>query len=134
MTLSLTQLHILQHSLGLDSHGQPPEHYRGGHDDDFPGCYRNNFYAAPGHSDWPDLLALADLGYMKQGGSRVEQGSCYFSVLEPGYAAVKDQSPPPPKLTRGKRRWQQYVNWKDAWHGSFPEFLAWMKAHGQPLV
>ena len=93
MTLTQNQLHILQHSLGLDSHGQPPEHRRSCADDDFPGCYRNYFNAADGHHDWNDLLALVSLGYMMQRPTHECSGSHYFHVLQPGYDAVKTESP-----------------------------------------
>jgi hypothetical protein len=129
MNLTDTQLQILQHTLGLDGHGQPPANRRPCPDDEFPGCYRNNFYAGPGHSDWEDLQALTASGLMTMGRVRTEQGDRYFSATKAGYDTVKLQSPPPPKLSRAKRRWQQFREWHDAYNGTFPEFLQWMKTH-----
>lgn len=134
MKLTSNQLDILQHSLGLDSHGQPPENYRGTHDDDFPGCYRNNFYAGPGHSDWNDLQTLTEAGLMHEGPTAAASGDRYFRVTQKGYEAVKSQSPPPPKLSRAKQRWKQFINWQDAYNGTFPQFIEWMKANNQPLA
>lgn len=115
MTFSPTasQLHILQHSLGVDRHG------RGEH-------YRNHFVASPGHHDWSDLLALVAARMMtRRAGSQLTGGGDVFHVTEAGKAAVGKFSPPPPKITRSQRRYEAFL---DADCGL--TFGDWLKAGG----
>lgn len=105
-------LHILQHSLGLDQYGQGNQ-------------YRNHFVA--GGDDVRKCRELAALGYMRERqASELSGGSPWFNVTANGMAAVKAESqkpPPEPKLTRGQRRYRDYL--KDA--DCFESFGHWLK-------
>jgi hypothetical protein len=89
------QLEILQHSLGLDEFGQGR-------------MYRNHFCA--GSDDEETCRELIALGFMTQH-ARTEMLP-YFncSVTEAGKKAVGDESPGPPKLTAGQRRYREFLN------------------------
>jgi len=90
------QLHILQHSLGLDDCGR-------GRD------YRNHFVTGEGSTDYPDCLALCELGLMKNhGGSELTGNMDCFSVTDAGRKAVRLESPKPPKVSRSRQR---YLRW-----------------------
>ena len=88
------QLAILQHSLGVDQYGQGE-------------MYRNHFCA--GADDEPICRELIELGMMKQ--HQTTDWLPYFncSVTEAGKQAVREQSPPPPKLTRSQQRYRDYL-------------------------
>ena len=93
-TLSLRQLAILQHALGVDRYGQGTTH-------------RNHFCAGGG--DETICQELVIMGYMKT----FERS--YYLVTEMGKAAMLIESPKPPKLTD--------ICFK-AWPSiSFPRFL-----------
>lgn len=106
--MTTLQLEILQHSLGVDRYGQGE-------------MYRNCFCAGSG--DEPVCRELIALGYMQQ--HRTTEVFPYFncSVTEAGKRAVREQSPKPPKLTRSQKRYREYLDWTDAWGGTFREFL-----------
>ncbi len=105
MTLTPEQLHIIQHSLGCDEHGRTT--YRGHDEGDSCWIYHRNHYAA---DPFPDMDALVAAGLMRDGGV-VNTWGCmrYYRVTEAGLAAMKDQSPPPPKLTRSQQRYREYL-------------------------
>jgi hypothetical protein len=107
--LTFEQLHILQHSLGLDQFGKGKS-------------YRNHFVTDPGTPDGSVCLALCRLGLMVDCGlGRVFGGMHVFRVTNLGLAAVRDQSPAPPRLTRSQRRYREFL---DADSGlSFGEWL-----------
>lgn len=88
------QLQILQHSLGVDQYGQGR-------------MYRNHFCA--GGSDVAICRELVALGYMHQ--HQTTDWLPYFncSVTEDGKAAMIRESPKPPKLTRGQKRYRQFL-------------------------
>ena len=91
------ELHILQHSLGLDRHGEGRQ-------------YRNHFVTGPGSKDFESCRALADAGYMKDHGPRKLAGGDHcFTVTPQGIDAVALQSPPRPKLTRSQQRYREYL-------------------------
>ncbi|AHF89536.1 hypothetical protein OPIT5_03990 [Opitutaceae bacterium TAV5] len=97
MTLSPKQLHILQHSLGVDKYGQGTQ-------------YRNRFVTGPGSDDFADCRALADAGLMIDHGAREIYGGDHgFSVTQAGIDAVALQSPKPPKRSRSAERYQQFL-------------------------
>ncbi|SOC46256.1 hypothetical protein SAMN05892877_12176 [Rhizobium subbaraonis] len=84
------QLHILQHSLGLDQYGRGT-------------MYRNRFVTGEGSKDHADCMALVEQGYM----SRVANvalfgGSDCFTVTEAGRRAAVTESPAAPKLSPGR--------------------------------
>jgi hypothetical protein len=106
--LTTAQLEILQHSLGVDQYGQGE-------------IYRNRFCA--GQSDEKVCLELIALGYMQRHRTTELFPDLNCSVTDAGKQAVREQSPKPPKLTRGQKRYREYLNWADAWGGTFREFL-----------
>lgn len=107
MSLTTEQLHILQHSLGLDKYSQGVE------------C-RNHFCA--GVEDVPICMSLVALGYMETFESRHWP---YYNcrVTETGKEAVRRESPAPPKLTRAKRRYLAYLR-SECGEG----FMEWVRA------
>jgi len=90
------QLHILQHSLGVDKHGQGEQ-------------YRNNYVCDPGD---PDIDALIAAGLMADRGSMGEltDGMHVYMVTDAGKVVMREQSPPPPRLTRSQRRYQAFLD------------------------
>ena len=90
------QLHILQHSLGLDQRGQGTS-------------YRNHFVTGPGSTDHDDCTALVNAGLMtRRTGHPLAGGDDVFNVTASGRSAVAGHSPPLPKLTRAQ---QTYRDW-----------------------
>jgi hypothetical protein len=90
--MTAEQLHILQHALGLDAYGQGK-------------MYRNHFCA--GGADEAICRSLVEMGYMlvfHPNESPLPYYSC--SVTDAGKAAVLAESPKPPKLTRGQKRYR----------------------------
>lgn len=93
--MSPVQLLLLQHSLGVDEYGMG-------------NMYRNYFCA--GGKDEVTCRELVDLGYMVDSGpNQLMGGMSYFHVTEEGKVAVKNQSPKPPKLSRGALRYRTYL-------------------------
>jgi hypothetical protein len=103
-------LHILQHSLGVDKHGQGEQ-------------YRNRFVTGEGSVDYPHCMALVRAGLMT-----VELAPSFtrdmdlFIVTDAGKAYVAEHSPPPPKLTAGQRRYREWLKVSDATGETFIEF------------
>ena len=88
-------LHILQHSLGLNAYGQGAS-------------YRNHYVA--GETDLVRCRELVLLGYMREHApSELSGGSPVFLVTTKGRNAVHQESPPPPKRSRGQRRYALYL-------------------------
>jgi hypothetical protein len=99
MKLTPTQLHILQHSLGLDQYGRGRE-------------YRNHFVTGPGSHDFADCEALVDGLCMTvrrnlplAGGS----GNNCYTVTDWGRMKMHEQSPSPPKLSKAKKRYHEWM-------------------------
>ena len=112
--ISEAGLHILQHALGLDQYGQGES-------------YRRHFVTGEGSVDHPDCMALVERGLMtRQAGSQLTGDMDAFFVTDAGRQAVRDHSPPPPKLTRSQKR---YRAWLDA-DAPIP-FSQWIK-RGEP--
>lgn len=92
------QLHILQHSLGLDQYGKG-------------NAYRNHFVTGPGTDDYPHCQELVTAGYMlEHPRSTLSGGDPVFTVTDAGKNAVTAYSPKPPRLTRSKQRYQQWLD------------------------
>ncbi len=89
------QLQILQHSLGVDKHGQGD-------------LYRNHFCA--GGSDETICRELVEMGFMQQ--HLTTEMYPYFncSVTDAGKEAVRRESPKPPKFTRSQKRYRAFLN------------------------
>lgn len=95
--LKAEQLHILQHSLGLDQFGQGNP-------------YRNHYAVTPGADVWPHLMELVKRGLMEdQGAQRLWSGMHCFTVTEKGREVMYAESPEPPKVSRGKRRYEAFL-------------------------
>jgi hypothetical protein len=95
------QLQILQHSLGLDQYGQCEMR---------DGYYPRNYFCA-GYNDAETCRSLVALGYMAEyQASELTGGDPLFRVTKQGENAVKAESPTPPKLTRGQRRYRQFLH------------------------
>ncbi|MGH8083911.1 MAG: hypothetical protein ACREPV_01365 [Lysobacter sp.] len=91
-------LHILQHSLGLDRYGAGAS-------------YRNHFVTGPGSDDYAACVALVEAGLMTQApGTAISGGMDVFTVTDAGIQHVRNTSPPAPKLSRGKQRYQRYLD------------------------
>lgn len=102
MTPMLTpkQLEILQHTLGLDQYGRG-KRYHGE-------TYRNHFCA--GADDEPTCRELIALGYMQQHPTTAWLPYFNCSVTDAGKAAVRRESPNPPKLTRSQQNYQAFLD------------------------
>ena len=91
------QLEILQHSIGADQYGKRKQ-------DDT----RNHFCAGP--CDAVICRELVVLGYMfERQASELTGGDPLFHVTGSGINAVLRESPAPPKLTRGQKRYAKFL-------------------------
>lgn len=111
--LTPQQLGILQHAIGADQYGR-----RGRGE-------RNYFTTDAGGADGRVCKSLVSLGLMADRGSYGElsgNGNIYV-VTGRGIDAVTRESPPPPKTTRSKLRYESFLSWKDAFGGTFRDFL-----------
>jgi len=118
--MSPEQLHILQHALGVDKYGQGKP-------------YRD--YYCCGLDDAAtllDLRVLVTLGYMREGHKINEGRDQYFFVLPSGLSAMRGHSPKPPKVSRGRQRYLEFLNSECGM--SFGEFLKWRHANRDRLV
>jgi hypothetical protein len=108
MTLTPKQLHILQHSLGVDEHGQGEQ-------------YRNRYVVDPGDHD---IDALVSSGLMVDRGSMGEltAGMHVYMVTDAGKLSMRRESSPPPKLTRSQTRYRKYLK-----EGSSLTFGEWLR-------
>lgn len=106
-------LHILQHSLGVDEYGRGRQ-------------YRNHFVTGPGSDDFGVCQLIASVGLMEDHGPQSMAGGMHcFTVTREGIRCVSKHSPQPPKLSRSKRRYQEFL---DADSGmSFGEWLRLLK-------
>lgn len=102
-------LHILQHSLGVDQYGRGEP-------------YRNHFCTGEGSVDHPICNDLVERGLMLvRRNVAVYGGDDVFFVTDEGRAWMLANSPQPPKLTRSQKRYRDYC---DADSGlSFGEWL-----------
>ncbi len=88
-----TQLHTLQHALGLDEFGQGRQ-------------YRNHYVGDP-----ETCRPLVELGYMREHpASELTGGDPLFTVTPAGKEAVRVESPEPPVLTRSQKRYRQFLD------------------------
>lgn len=106
-------LHILQHSLGLDEYGQGRQ-------------YRNHFVTGPGSKDWGDCRALVDAGLMteKKGHELLTDGDSVFYVTQAGKDYVAKESPKPPKVSRSHARYLRFLEFGDGFR-TFLDFCRW---------
>jgi len=93
------ELHILRHALGVGESGRERS-------------YRNHFVTGEGGADHRNCMALVERGFMVQrAGNAITGGDDLFTVTDAGRAAVHEHAPPPPKLTRSKQRYQQFLRY-----------------------
>ncbi len=96
-----SQLHILQHSLGLDQYGGGTQ-------------YRNHFVTGPGSKDFANCRALVAGGLMtERAGNELSGGDSIFCVTPKGIDFVALNSParpPEQKLTRSQKRYRAWLN------------------------
>jgi len=111
VTLTKDQLQILQHALGHDEFGQPE-------------CCRNRYISDKDS----DLDALVNAGFMKSRALAFAGGMRLYFATDKGHAAMLEQSPKPPKLTRGQRRYQDYL--ANDGNMTFGEWLGIRKGFG----
>ena len=106
MALSQRQLEILQHALGLDQYGRGQ-------------MYRNHFCA--GGDDEAVCRELVSMGYME---TFTREWLPYYNctVTKAGKAAVLEQSPKPPKLTKSQQRYREFLK-----ADSGLSFIEWLK-------
>jgi hypothetical protein len=69
--------------------------------------YRNHFCA--GASDEPTCRELVGMGYMQEHATTQVFPYYNCSVTELGKEAMLRESPKPPKLTRGQRRYREFL-------------------------
>lgn len=95
----MSELHILQHSLGVDEYGRGDSH-------------RSHFVTGAGSDDHSTCMALTERGLMKRWDGATLQfgGDDFFRVTDAGRAYVAEHSPAPPKLTRSQRRYQRWID------------------------
>jgi hypothetical protein len=106
--LSKRQLEVLQHAVGVDQYGRGD-------------MYRNH-YAASG-DDIAVCEELAALGYMGRC-KRVDWiPDPLFYVTDGGRAVVARDSPKPPKLTPGQKRYLDFLAASEAFGCTFREWL-----------
>lgn len=90
-------LHILQHALGLDQYGQG-------------NMYRNHFVTGEGSKDYDQCMTLTSQGLMiRHEGSEISGDMDIFVVTDNGKTAVKERSPKPPKMSKAKQRYRQFL-------------------------
>lgn len=114
-TVTKTQLHYMQHALGLDDYGQGS-------------WYRNHFVSGLECDGWEELCQLVELGLMKRHEPRaLFGGDCCFVVTEVGKQYVREHSPSPPKLSRSAARYQRWLR-----GGADMSFGDWLRevSHG----
>lgn len=94
----IKELHILQHSLGVDQYGLGVQ-------------YRNHFATGEGSVDWPLCNALVDLGHMGVRRAHPLAGNmdCFW-VTDAGREWMTANSPPPPRLSRSQKRYLDFLD------------------------
>jgi hypothetical protein len=115
--LSPKLLHILQHSLGVDQYGRGNQ-------------YRNYFATGPGCDNFGQCNELVSLGFMEDHGPlQVAGGLHYFAVTPNGIDVVAFQSPLPPKVSRGRQRYLDYLEIADCFTSflHYLQYTAWKK-------
>lgn len=109
------QLEILQHSLGVDQYGRGTQ-------------YRNRFVTDPSGDDFRTCTELVQMGHMATRGAVDGFGGMHlFWVTDAGKNAMRTESPAPPKITRGQRRYERYLR-----SDSSMTFGEWLKYQSRP--
>lgn len=98
------QLHILQHSLGCNQYGITEHRFP--RDEEY---YRNHYVS---QAD-ANLMGLVNLGFMTvRPGSMLSGGTecLVYQVTPAGIAAMKSESPKPPKVSKARGRYLKFLN------------------------
>lgn len=107
-----TILAILQHALGRDQYGKCPAHVS-----------RNHYCVGDG----PDLAlcreAVAQGLMVEHPPSDISGGDFVFVVTDAGRSWMMANSPPPPKVSRGKARYLRWLHVSDATGETFGQWL-----------
>lgn len=111
-----SQLHILQHALGVGDYGDKPS-------------YRNNFVTGEGGSDYQICQALVKQELMKiQPMSKVLTGGDDCFIVTPrgiDYVAINSQKrPPETRKSKSKLRYARFREYGDGFD-SFIDFCRW---------
>ena len=123
--MSPEQLHILQHSLGCDKYGQRERQCAN--------YYRDHYCVGLDNAaTLADIRALVAHGWMREGHTINEGRDQYFHVTQLGISAMKGQSPKPPKVSRGRQRYREWLNAECSM--SFGDFLKWRHANRDRLT
>lgn len=104
------QLHVLQHSLGVDEFGQGMP-------------YRDYFVTSGGSKDHKICESLVAMGLMTNCGTKTFLQGDVFRVTGEGMKACSVMSPEPPRKTAAQRRYSKYRAARDALGVSFGEYL-----------
>lgn len=104
-------LHILQHSMGLDEYG------RDSHGAVCPKeTYRNRYVTEDASPPGVLCLEMVALGLMVRHAPRVVSGDMpIFCVTPAGYDYIRNNSPPAPKVSRGKARYLKWLRVRDVY-------------------
>lgn len=86
----------------------------------------------------PAVLEMARTGWFHDHGPWAIAGDDHaLRLTQAGRDAINAYEaalPPPPKLSkrkqRARERYQRFTNWRDAWQGTFKQFLAYEKERG----
>jgi hypothetical protein len=105
--MTSAQLHVLQHSLGVDQFGQGK-------------MCRNHFCA--GGADETACRELVAMGYMKNHPTTKMYPYYNCSVTDEGKAAMLRESPAPPKLSRSQQRYRAFLH-----ADTGCSFIEWLK-------
>lgn len=103
-------LHILQHALGLDAYGRGSQ-------------YRNRYVTDGGECDAP----VADGLMVRHPPREISGGMPIFVVTDAGKAHVREHSPKPPKVSRGRARYLHWLAVSDVYDEPFG---VWLKRNG----
>lgn len=117
------QLHILQHSLGLDDFGKD-RYYKDGRE--YYGFMPNRNHFCAGGKDADTCREMVALGWMTQHVTTEVFRDYNCSVTEAGKDVVRQQSPKPPNLTRSQERYRRYLRLGDLFE-NFKDFLDYEK-------
>ncbi len=103
------QLHVLQHSMGLDEYGRGSK-------------YRNRYVCDP----QPLLESLVALGFMYDNGAlQIADGMHVYCVTPAGEDAIERESPKAPKAPKVSRSRQRYLDFLSADTGE--TFIEWLR-------
>jgi hypothetical protein len=112
-----TLLHVLQHALGRDEFGQRKKH--------LTEDYRNHYVAGEGgESIVICRQAVADGLMAEHKATDISGGDPWFHMTDLGVKYVDENSPKPPKKTRGQLRYERFLEVSDYCSDlTFGEFL-----------